>query len=98
MEYRVPLRVCTLVFSAVRYGELHFEVSLGLEDDCFPCGFLSGNSIVCDNDAKQAEDWLKALGWAGTMETYSSLVVTISGHDFIASPMTQLIVVNKEKE
>ena len=52
----MPLRGCTLVFSATCGGLLYFEVSLDLEVSCFLCGFLSGNSVVCDNDAKQAQD------------------------------------------
>lgn len=60
-------------------------MSLGLEVYCFSCGFLSGNSIVCDNDAKQAESWLKALEWVWTMETDSSLVNAIGVCDFILS-------------
>lgn len=88
MEYCVPLRGCTLVFSATCGGLLYFEVSLDLEVSCFLCGFLSGNSVVCDNDAKQAQDWLESLGWARTMEIGFSLVDTIGVHDFIVSPMT----------
>lgn len=65
----MPLRGCTLVFSAACGELLHFEVSLDLEVCCFLCGFLSGSSTVCANDAKQAEDWLESLGWARTMET-----------------------------
>lgn len=81
------------------YGELlHFEVSLDLEGYCFSCGFLSVNSIVCDNDAKQAESCLKALGWARTMETDSSLVNAIGVPDFSVISVTQLMADNKEKE
>lgn len=47
--------VCYSHCTLAAYKELlHFEVSLDLEGECFSCGFLSGNSIVCDNDAKQA--------------------------------------------
>lgn len=59
MGYGVPLIHCTLVFLATYAELLHFEVSLDLEGYCFSCGFLSGNSIVCDNDAKQAESCLR---------------------------------------
>lgn len=98
MEYCAPLIYCILIFLAT-YGELlHFEVSLDLEGYCFSCGFLSGNSIVCDNDAKQAESCLKSLGWAKIMETDSSLVNAIGVPDFSVIPVTQMIVDNKGKE
>lgn len=41
---------------------------------------------------------LKALDWARTMETDSSMVNAVGVPDFSVIPMTQLIVDNKEKE
>lgn len=59
MGYSAPLIYCTLVFLATYAKLFYFEVSLDLEGYCFSCGFLSGNSIVCDNDAKQGKSCLR---------------------------------------
>lgn len=97
MQYCVPLIYFTLVFLATYRELLHFEVSLDLLRLLVSCGFLSGNPFVCNNDAKQAESGVQALGGARTMGTNSSLVNTINVPDFNVIPVTQLIVVNKEK-
>lgn len=52
---------------------------------------------MCDNDAKQAESRVQALGWDITMETDSSSVNTTDTLDINIS-LTWLIVVNKENK
>lgn len=74
----MPLIYFTFVFLATYKELLHFEVCLDLLRSLFSFGFLSGNPFVCNNDAKQAESGVQALGWARTMETDSFLVNTIN--------------------
>lgn len=52
---------------------------------------------MCDNDAKQAESRVQALGWDITMETDFSSVNTTDMLDINIS-LTWLIIVNKENK